>query len=300
VILSSEIFQGNKNLDPDKKSFQACEEPLSWRIGRLDSSFGVTESRLKQIVAEAANLWSRAAGRKLLAYSESGDLAINLIYSEEQQLTEDEQRLSGQIREMRLKYYAYRIEYQKMEHEYAEKISQYNNALTKYEEFVKEYKRKMSRWSSESVLPKEVDDHLKNLRKNIEYWQSQEEVELDTLNTHISEMQELSTELNEYADDVNKLIHVYNKNFTDRKTFHQGVYIQAGDQKKINIYQFEDMDKLRLVLAHEIGHALGLKHVSNPQSVMYFQMGTQNSRNLNLSKEDIQAIRDRCEAATNQ
>lgn len=273
---------------------QACTEPLSWKIGSLDPSFEIDKDLLKEIVAEAGNLWSKAVGKELLVYSDSGELEINLIFSDEQKSTNDEQRLSEQISQMRLKYYGYRIEYQKMEQEYQSKVKKYNNALSNYEQFVKEYKAEMTRWNNKSVLPKEVDDKLKDIRKNIDYWQTQEEIELDNLNAYIRQMQELSIELNDYADKVNELIHIYNKHYTDRKTFHQGVYIKAGGRQKINIYQFEDLDKLRLVLAHEIGHALGLKHVGNPKSVMYFLMGNQSSGELRLTEEDVQAIRESC------
>ncbi|MGO9139739.1 MAG: matrixin family metalloprotease, partial [Syntrophales bacterium] len=44
-------------------------------------------------------------------------------------------------------------------------------------------------------------------------------------------------------------------------------------------------------LAHEFGHALGLKHNDNPQAIMYRLM---QSDSLNLAPDDIAALKERC------
>jgi predicted Zn-dependent protease len=62
----------------------------------------------------------------------------------------------------------------------------------------------------------------------------------------------------------------------------------------INIYQFHDESDLELVLAHELGHALGLNHVENPESVMYYLMEKQNLENIQLTTQDLQAIKNVC------
>jgi len=43
-----------------------------------------------------------------------------------------------------------------------------------------------------------------------------------------------------------------------------------------------------------MGPAFGLGHVENPESVMFFKMEKQNEQNLQLTKEDIQAIEMQC------
>jgi predicted Zn-dependent protease len=55
-----------------------------------------------------------------------------------------------------------------------------------------------------------------------------------------------------------------------------------------------DEDELMLVLAHEMGHALGIGHVDNPQSVMYRLMGNQARPGLELTEDDRYALMDIC------
>lgn len=62
----------------------------------------------------------------------------------------------------------------------------------------------------------------------------------------------------------------------------------------IDIYTFGNQDELRLVLMHEFGHALGLGHAKQPNSIMYELLDQQDLKNPTLSAEDIAMLQNRC------
>lgn len=288
------LFSGDIEQTAHFSHTGGCPQPITWRIEHIDPRFDIKSTELRELMSEVGDLWTGAVNENLLTYSDSGEVALNLIYSDEQKFTEDEQKLSRRINSMKLNYYGEKISYQKLSNEHQYKIEKYNETVARYQDKANEYRRVRSRWSDTNVIPREQNEELKSLKRQVDFLNKKRESDLKELNALITKMKQLSSQLNTQADLVNELIYQYREQFASTKTFHQGVYIQAGDQKKINIYQFEDKRKLRLVLAHEVGHALGLRHVSNSKSVMYFLMDEQNRYNLQLSPQDIQAIRERC------
>jgi hypothetical protein len=102
---------------------------------------------------------------------------------------------------------------------------------------------------------------------------------------------------NELAEKEKTIVNNYNSNLSSYKNkygepvqFDKGVY----DGTKIDIFQFNEIGDLRLTIAHEFGHALGIDHLENPQSLMYYLMGEQDMDNPQLSSEDITALKDAC------
>lgn len=64
--------------------------------------------------------------------------------------------------------------------------------------------------------------------------------------------------------------------------FHKGLL----NGKQILIYEFESEDDLRLTLAHELGHALGLQHTDDPHALMHPVMKDQDIAHFRLTQAD--------------
>ena len=114
--------------------------------------------------------------------------------------------------------------------------------------------------------------------------------ESSSINILTSELNKLLKERNIKATEYNKVAESYNQKYNQSLEFNQAEY--TG--KEINIYQFNNKKDLILALTHEFGHALGMDHVENAKSIMYYITGTDTETSLVLSAEDLAELNRVC------
>lgn len=68
----------------------------------------------------------------------------------------------------------------------------------------------------------------------------------------------------------------------------QGLYYTEG----IDIYYFEDEDDLRITIAHELGHALGIGHTDDPATLMYPLKSKTNEHLKIITEVDLGYLRE--------
>ncbi|KKP81160.1 MAG: Peptidase M10A and M12B matrixin and adamalysin, partial [Parcubacteria group bacterium GW2011_GWB1_35_5] len=112
------------------------------------------------------------------------------------------------------------------------------------------------------------------------------------INEMVDEINSMVVVLNRLATTLNLAVEKYNTVGASRgESFEEGVYIQEGLSRQIDIYEFSNRDKLVRVLAHELGHALGLDHVDDTKAIMYeFNQGNNKA----LTKADLAELQIKC------
>jgi len=272
-----------------------CQAPLTYRFGNIDPRFNTSKKELKNVMNKVEKLWDTAMDRDLVNYNPNGEVVINLVYSEDQKRTEAEKKLSNRILVVNKQIDTAKEEYEKLMKAYQSQKKDLQNTIAQYQEMVHELNADLARWKAAGSVPKSKKSEIEKRQEQISFLESQIKRKQKETESKRKQVNTISKHLNSILSVQNRLIKKYNDNFTTPRKFDQGRYTKNGDQQKIDIYQFANRAELTTVLAHEIGHAMGLGHVDNPTSIMNAMMEKQDIFHLSLTKADKQAIKDRCQ-----
>ena len=266
-----------------------CVAPISYSIGKFDARFGVSQEDFISATKEAAAVWSKAGGKTLFTYSAQGDLPINLIYDSRQASTQQSQVLQGNIDNgkqvadsVQQQYLALKQNYQSAQNEYAVLLAAYNQELDAYNQQV-------SYWNEQGGAPKSEFAKLDAEKNSLNAARANLENKRLAINNAAQQINALIDQYNLVITHVNATVGEINKNAGHE--FEEGEYVSDASGKRINVYEFQSYAKLVRLLAHEFGHALGLQHNDNPESIMYY---LNQKTNVKPSADDIAALKSLC------
>ncbi len=241
-----------------------CESPIEYSLGSFDARFNISQNDFMSAVEEASQVWEKAINRDLFVFNDEGSLKINLVYDERQQATQSLKDLGYKIDNTKSSYDSLKVQYEA-------KVSQYEQLKSAYESQV-QY------WNSRGGAPKKDYDQLKTQQ--------------DQLKQMVAEINSLVTALNNLGKQLNLNVADYNSIGGSRgEEFEEGVYVRDRQGTRIDVYEFSDRPQLVRLLAHELGHALGLEHVEDPNAVMYRLNVTTNEK---LTTADIAELKQVC------
>lgn len=268
-----------------------CHKPFHYTIGTVDPRFEISRDDVKAALQKAATIWETASGEDLLQYDEQADFAINLIFDERQQRTIDTKRLQKELGSVQTLQEGISRSYDTLFTTYNKQKSRYEDDIATYKRLGDAYQQQVKYWNAKGGAPSEEYNQLQKQQKNLESLANALEKQRKKVNALVQQMNALAQKESKALSGYNALASTYESVYGDAKEFDQGVY--TG--KEINIYQFEDETQLVLVLSHEFGHALGMNHVENPASIMYYLMDQQEVRQIIPSSEDRTALATRCQ-----
>lgn len=272
------IMRDNYKLlfNPANKQVNVCEKPIVYSIGIVDKQFGISQEQFKEVIATATQIWDNALNKKLFAYSETGGLVINLIFDDRQSTTIKLSKLGTDIDKDKADYLGLKATYDK--------------ALTSYSLQNVNLQNRVKAYDAKKITIDQNGTESQKKSLETEYAAiSQIRTQLATQLTLINDM---GTRLNQLAAKMNTDVNNYNNTGSEQgQEFEQGIYSSDAMGEKIDIFQFESHDKLERVVAHELGHALGLDHIDNPRAIMY---ALNQSTSLSLTADDINALKAIC------
>lgn len=246
--------------------FIPCAKPITYSIGSFDTRFGITKTAFIETIKESEMVWEDALDKQLFQYSATGTMKINLLYDYRQEATDSLRGVDVTIKQDRASYEKVRAQYDSLRAEYDLKKRQYDNQVRAYE-------------NGDRTSKQDVDE----------------------LNADGKELNKLAAEINAAANLLNDIIKKLNMKVNVFNTigastgeeFSEGEYIRDKEGERINVYQFDTEAKLRRLLQHELGHALGLNHVDNQKAIMY---RVNLSTNEKLTPDDLAELKAMCKS----
>ncbi len=279
-----------------------CAAPLAWRVGDLDARFGLTRAEAREAVAAATALWEEAAGRPLFPEDARRGFPVSFVYDERQETylarrgAQDELEREGAV----LDSVAGAVEARRSELEGAR--AEHDGEVRALLERMDAYNREVARWNRGGGAPGEERTRLAARAATLE----EERLDLQRRATRLDRAQgalsdeigRLNARIEERNRRARELMARYGGRLTEAGRYDERVRTTLRgprvEARSIRVFRFEDRHDLVQVLAHELGHALGLGHVEDEGAVMSSVMHGGAEGPVRLAPTDLRLLLSRC------
>lgn len=276
--------------------FLPCRRPITYSLGAIDGRFGIPKATLIADLKEAESIWEKSSGKNLFEYkSAGGDVIVGLVYDYRQQAS-DKMAASGiRIDKSRDSFDALKEQYDSRGARIASAKVVLDAAVAAYESRYQTYNAEVAKWNRQGGAPPAEYDRLQAEKAALGAEAQEVTSQENALNADIETLNAIGTSLNKLIAELNLNVERYNQaGASTGGEFEEGAYISEAGSQRIDIYEYSNHTELVRVLAHELGHALGLGHVGDAEAIMY---KVNQGKQLTLAQDDITELNAVCSSS---
>jgi len=274
-----------------------CSEPIPYKIGTFDTRFGISKDYFISALSDAEAVWEKPLGKNFFVYSPNDTspdaMKINLVYDSRQEATSELKSLGIVVQDNKASYNNLKLQLSSLKTKYDGEKTAFDAETNSFNQKEKVYETEVNYWNAKGGAPESEYNKINAERSALQTESANLQTTEKELNGEVDEINAMVVSLNHLVSVLNLSVDNYNATVgsSPGESFEEGVYISDGTSKQINIYEFSNRTKLVRALAHELGHALGLEHVDDPDAIMY-KLNENNS--LTLTQADISELKTKC------
>lgn len=261
---------------------------LRYSIAEVDPRFGVSHEQVKQLAIQATDIWKMGTGQDYFVYDPDAQLKVRLIYDERQDESNQRRVQLSQLDAKEQTWKAKNSELEQQQRQLTQELSLLKNREQSLEQQRLNFQNQTIAWTQQGRLTIEQQHSLEQGRQRLRQYALDLEQQNNRYNQAVQNYNQLVAKLNQMDRQIGQSIDQFNQRFQPR-LFDKGQF----NGREILVYEFESEDDLRVTLAHEFGHALGLKHHDDPYALMYPQLSKQNLQDFRLGVADLNLLNNR-------
>ena len=254
---------------------------LRYRIAEVDPRFKLSPEQVQSITQQATQIWKEGTGQDYFVYDPNAQLEIHLIYDQRQSDSEQSREHLSQLESNQQTW----VDKKK-------RLDQVEQDLLWSKQLLDQKKQQLDQqiqqFNQEQQFAQQNPDQFRQRKETLQQNVQILQLEISQYNQKIAQLNGQIGELNALDQQLDASVQQYKQRFQPHM-FHKGLF----NGKQILIYEFESEADLRLTLAHELGHALGLAHNDDPKALMYPIMKDQDLLHFQLTPTDRELLLNR-------